>query len=90
MKKNYSEEQETVMSMNMIYKLVILSFVLLLTSCSSGKVIPTTDVCSIKKHWKDNVFQVLINDEAINTRWYVHQEAKDITSMLADDNKCMR
>ncbi|MCP4913293.1 MAG: hypothetical protein GY909_09245 [Oligoflexia bacterium] len=73
----------------MIYKLFFVTLFLNFAGCSSGKIIPTTDVCTIKKHWKDNVFQVLINEKPINTRWYIHQEAKDITSMLADDNKCM-
>ena len=69
----------------------ILSFIslLFLMACGSGKIVPTTDTCSLKKHYKDNVFQVLINDEAINKHFYTHQEALDITVLLAKDNKCM-
>lgn len=63
---------------------------LLLTSCGSSEIKPTTDLCMVKKHWKDNVFQVLINDKAINQHWYIHDEAMEITKQLAKDNKCMR
>ena len=78
------------MSMNMIYKTLIALMLVQLFSCSSSSEKPTTDVCQIKKHWRDNVFQVLINDEAINKHFYTHEEAIDITKRLASNNKCMR
>ena len=87
------EEREDVMSLNMNYKLkdlgIILLLSLLITGCSSKPIVPTTDICSVKKHWRDNVFQILINDEPINKRWYIHSEAMDITKLLGAQNKCM-
>jgi hypothetical protein len=70
-------------------RLIALIFLMIQFSCSSGKIIPTTDVCSVKKHYKDNVFQVLINKKPINKHWYIHEDAMDVTKMLADENKCM-
>ena len=72
-------------------KTKILSLILLfiLTSCSSGKIIPTSDLCSLKKHYKDSVFQVLINKKPINKHWYIYDEAQALTQQLAKQNKCM-
>lgn len=80
------------MNLKMIFKKSIGIFIIssLLVSCGSSEVVPTSDICKIKKHWKDNVFQVLINDEPINKHWYIHSEALDITKRLAADNKCMK
>lgn len=61
----------------------------ILASCGSSKVKPTTDVCSLEKHWKDNIFQVRINGEPINKNYYTYDEAKEITKILASQNKCM-
>ena len=69
--------------------LSLIAILVLSYSCGSGKIVPTSDVCSIEKHWKDSVFQVKINDEPINDRWYIHDEALDITKRLAKENKCM-
>ena len=63
---------------------------LFLMGCGSGKIVPTTDVCSVKKHFKDNIFQVYINDEPISNHWYIYQDAVEITEKLADQNECMR
>ena len=71
-------------------KMIYISMLVLLVSCGSGKVVPTKDICTIEKHWKDNVFQVQINDEPISDRWYIHSEALEITKQLAKDNKCMK
>lgn len=71
-------------------KIIVLSFLLFLASCGGGKIVPTTDVCSVKKHYKDNVFQVYINKEPISNHWYIYQDAVEITQKLADDNQCMR
>ena len=83
------------MSLNMIYrnklvnKMIFLAMGLSIVGCSSAPFVATKDVCKVKKHWKDNVFQVLINDEPINQRWYIHSEAMDITNQLGSQNKCM-
>jgi hypothetical protein len=71
-------------------RLLGLIAILTLTACSSGKVVPTSDKCSLKKHYKDNIFQVLINGRAINSHWYTHPEAIDVTKELAKRNKCMK
>ena len=73
-----------------IKKLGLLSFLFIITSCSSAPEKPTKDICSIKKHWKDNIFQVFINDKVINERWYIFQEAIDVSKLLAKKNKCTR
>lgn len=80
------------MSLKMIFKKSILLLIVALAfvSCGSSEIVPTSDICKIKKHWKDNVFQVLINDEPINQHWYIHSEALDITKRLAANNKCMK
>lgn len=69
--------------------LTVLISLLFLASCSSSKVIPTTDVCSLKKHYKDNIFQVLINKKPINDHYYIFDEAKEVTEHLAKENQCM-
>lgn len=70
-------------------KLLVLSSLIFVTSCSSGKIIPTSDICSVKKHYKDNVFQVYINKKPISNHWYIYQDAIDITKRLAKSNECM-
>ncbi|MCF8059608.1 MAG: hypothetical protein K9K67_09945 [Bacteriovoracaceae bacterium] len=62
----------------------------LLLSCATGKSAPTKDICHIKKHPKDNLFQVLINEKPINNHFYIHPEALDITKRLAKANRCMK
>ena len=73
----------------MFKKMIAFIFLLFLISCSSGKIIPTSDICSLKKHYKDNVFQVLINKKTINKHWYIFKDAEDVSRMLAKQNKCM-
>ncbi len=73
----------------MNFKLLILLSVLTLISCSTTKFVPTTDTCSIKKHWKEEIYQVRINDEKISTHWYLKNDAKEIMNSLASKNKCM-
>jgi len=90
------EEPVIVTNSNMIYKKTggfmkyfFLLLLMTIVSCSSGKIIPTTDICTVKKHYKDSIFQVYINKDPINNNWYIYQDAIDITKKLADDNKCM-
>ncbi|WP_372652131.1 hypothetical protein [Halobacteriovorax sp.] len=74
----------------MIYKLEIHILVcLFIASCGSAKFVPTTDICSLEKHWNDSLYQVKINDKRINKHWYLKDDAIDITNQLADINKCM-
>ena len=78
------------MSLNMTYKTLLLSItILMLTSCGSAKIIPTTDTCSLEKHWEDSLYQVKINGKKISTHWYLKEDALDITKQLAKENKCM-
>ncbi|MBK22556.1 MAG: hypothetical protein CME70_01010 [Halobacteriovorax sp.] len=69
-------------------KIYLLSLLFIL-GCGSGKIVPTTDVCSVKKHYKDNVFQVYINKRPISNHYYIYEDAIDITKKLAEQNKCM-
>jgi len=71
--------------MNKLFSVFLL---IALTSCSSGKIVPTSDVCSLKKHFKDNIFQVQINGKPINKHWYIWDEAQEVTVELAKQNKC--
>ena len=72
--------------MKFILNSVLLLF--LLNSCGSSEVIPTKDLCSLEKHYKDNIFQVQINGDAINKHWYIYPEAKIVAKKLAEQNKC--
>lgn len=84
-----SEEREIVMNMTTIYKSVILVFLITLVSCSSGKIVPTKDVCTVERHFKDYIYQVKINGEAISTQWYIKEDAIEIVRDLAKKNLCM-
>ncbi|GEM_PF-1750461 len=89
------EKRGSVMNMNMISKYLLISTLLVICGCGSSVLVPTPtptptkNKCIIKKHWQDNVFQVLINDEPINKHFYIHDEALDLTKSLAKANKCM-
>jgi len=77
--------------MRNVYSLIILLFVCFgLYSCGSAEFIPTKDICSVVKHPNDNLYQVKINGQKISDRWYLKNDALDITKMLAAQNKCMR
>lgn len=73
-------------NLGILYLFIILS----LAACSSAKETDTKDICVIKKHYKDNVFQIIINEIPINDHWYVYPEAVEVTAMLNDKNKCMK
>ncbi len=97
MKRNDLEEREIVMNSTMIFKneeilklLPYCLFLLICTSCGSAKFVPTKDICLIKKHWKDNVFQIQVNNELINPHWYIHKDALNISRRLVSQNKCMK
>ncbi|MCO4754964.1 MAG: hypothetical protein KC478_10825 [Bacteriovoracaceae bacterium] len=77
------------MNMTTIYKSVILVFLITLVSCSSGKIVPTKDVCTVERHFKDYIYQVKINGEAISTQWYIKEDAIEIVRDLAKKNLCM-
>lgn len=72
-----------------IFNTFAMFFGLILSSCSTGTIKQTRDICKIEKHWRDNVFRVLINGKPINKHYYIHSEAIDITKKLASENKCM-
>jgi hypothetical protein len=71
----------------MIYRVLFLLF--FFTGCGSAKIIPTTDVCSVKKHWREHLYQVRINKKKINNHWYLEEDTEDIMKELAKQNKCM-
>jgi len=92
---NALEESVIVTNLKTIYKMgkrmnkIFLISLLFIFGCGSGKIVPTTDVCSVKKHYKDNVFQVYINKKPISNHYYIYEDAIGITKKLADQNKCM-
>ena len=61
-----------------------------MVSCGSAEFVPTKDICSVVKHHTDNLYQVRINNQKISSRWYIKNDALDITKMLAAQNKCMK
>jgi hypothetical protein len=61
-----------------------------IASCGSAKFVPTTDKCSLKKHWKEHLYQVRINKKKISKHWYLEEDARDIMKQLASQNKCMK
>ena len=83
------EGSEIVSTMTMIYKLLLFVFALGLMSCGSSKIVPSKDVCTVEKHYKDMMFQVKINGEEINKHWYIKTDAIEIVQKLAAKNKCM-
>jgi hypothetical protein len=76
--------------MTTIYRVLLLSFLLGIVSCGTSKIIPTKDVCTVEKHYKDMMFQVKINDEPINKHWYIKSDAIEIAQNLAGKNKCKK
>lgn len=73
----------------MIFKSLIILGLLSLGSCGSGKIVPTKDVCTLERHYKDYLYQVKINDEVISRQWYIKEDAIQIVKDLAKRNKCM-
>jgi hypothetical protein len=82
------EGSEIVSTMTMIYKIFTLLMLAGLASCGTSKIIPTKDVCTVEKHYKDMMFQIKINDEAINKHWYLKSDAIEVAQSLAERNKC--
>lgn len=70
--------------------IISISFTLIFVSCGSAEVKPLTAVCSIKKHVKDDIYQVLIDDKPVNDRWYLKQDAEEIKIILGVRKKCLR
>lgn len=69
--------------------LLILSLLFLLHSCSSNEFVPTKDICSVEKHYKDDIYQIKIEGKKINNHWYLKDDALEVTKFLANKNKCM-
>ncbi|MDD0853590.1 hypothetical protein HBN50_10795 [Halobacteriovorax sp. GB3] len=74
---------------SIITKTCYLIVILGLTSCGSGEFVPTKDICSVEKHYKDDIYQVKINGKTINKHWYLKSDAIEIAKVLANQNKCM-
>ena len=83
------EERGIVMNTTMIFKSLIILGLLSLVSCGSGKIVPTKDVCTVERHYKDYIYQVKINGEAISKQWYIKEDAIEVVKDLAKRNKCM-
>ena len=64
--------------------------VILLASCSSGPFVQSKDVCALKRHYQDDIYQVTINDEVINNLYYLKEDAIEVANHLASHeiNKC--
>lgn len=71
-------------------KLNILIVTIFLTSCGSTEIVRSKDKCTVKKHAKDELYQVRINEKPVNNRWYLEKDAKEIKLILSIRNKCMR
>ncbi len=80
------------MNSNSTYRTCIkLAMVLLLIAgCSSRPFVQSKDVCALKRHHTDDLYQVTINDEPINKQYYLKDDAIEIANLLAshDKNKC--
>ena len=74
---------------NIILALSYIMALGILTSCGSAEFVPTKDICSLVKHHTDSLYQVQINTQKINSRWYLKEDALNITKLLAAQNKCM-
>ncbi|OUR99825.1 hypothetical protein A9Q84_02010 [Halobacteriovorax marinus] len=62
---------------------------LLLTSCGTAKFVPTRDVCTVEKHWKDSIYQVKINGRKISPHWFLEDDALEVAYILSKQNKCV-
>ncbi|MBI2519169.1 MAG: hypothetical protein HYV97_02075 [Bdellovibrio sp.] len=78
------------MNTNSIYKCGWTAMIFLLASCSSGPFVQSKDVCDLKRHHQDDLYQVTVNDEAINKHYYLKDDAIEIANHLAsrEINKC--
>jgi hypothetical protein len=84
------KEQGIVMIMTTIYRTILIILLGLLASCGTPEFVPTKDICKIEKHWRDNLFQVQINEEPINKHWYFYEDAVAIAKDLGKKNLCMK
>ena len=76
------------MSMTMIFKLLLIT--LAVAGCGSGVFVQSKDVCNIKRHHQDDIYQVTINDEVISKQYFLKEDAILIAKDLASRkvNKC--
>jgi peroxiredoxin len=73
-----------------VKKLLVIVFTFIINSCGSSEIVRSTDVCSIKKHVQDDIYQVRINEKPVNERWYLKEDAEEIRMILGVQNKCIR
>ena len=66
-----------------------ISIIILLSSCAS-KFVPTTDICTIRKHYKDNLYNIYLNDSNYNKKWYLQKDAIRRIGLLEERNICNR
>ena len=71
--------------MKLIY-FIVLPF--LLFGCGSSKFVPTTDVCTIKRHFKDSVWQIKENGKVIGENWYLKTDAIRKIRQMEKANEC--
>lgn len=76
------------MKLTGLNKFLILIIPLLLFGCSSSKFVPTTDVCTIKKHYKDSVWQIKENGVVINNHFYLKTDAIRKIRLMEKANEC--
>lgn len=67
-----------------------LCLLMVFSGCSSTPFVQSTDKCDIKRHHKDDIYQVTINEEPINKHYYLKEDAIEIATRLStrDLNKC--
>lgn len=71
-----------------IARFLILIFPVFLFGCSSSKFVPTSDVCTIKKHFKDSIWQIKENGVAINNHWFLKTDAVRKIRLMEKANEC--
>ena len=80
------------MNTNSTYKIYFLfaCMTFLVVGCGSGPFVQSKDVCDLKRHHQDDIYQVTINEEPINKQYYLKDDAIEIAKDLASKkkNKC--
>lgn len=63
---------------------------LLVVGCGSAPFIQSKDRCDLKRHFRDDIYQVTINGRAISKQFFLREDAIDVARHLSsrEMNKC--